>query len=271
MIPEKIIAFVSQLPGVVVHTASEERGAPRAAWGDTFIFYDPDDSPQNRQPGFATIVVSDYPGFDTFAMLDRPGVFRLNLIAFAPPSRSFSDIRPPRTPIITRRGTTPKPTASSRIPSVPNGVGSRSSNQGMPPPTGPVRCSSRHMHGRSNATAPALRSTMHRVEGLLHGPKGGSTRNTSSAWLVHRWNRISGQWRPAPVAPGKAGSPSVKSHSNGPADPETATPRHASLVTARSEWTSMRPALASIRRGRHGLGLFAPGWLLRPRRTGLDA
>ncbi|MBJ2119449.1 hypothetical protein I6N91_00475 [Arthrobacter sp. MSA 4-2] len=75
-----IIAFVSDLPGVVVDTATEESGAPEAAWGDTFIFYDPDDSaPTYRRYPFATIVVSDYPGFDTASDLNRPGIFRLNI------------------------------------------------------------------------------------------------------------------------------------------------------------------------------------------------
>jgi hypothetical protein len=75
-----ILAFVSELPGVVAETAAEESGAPEAAWGDTFIFYDPDDgAPTYRHYPFATIVVSNYEGFDEASDLNRPGVFRLNI------------------------------------------------------------------------------------------------------------------------------------------------------------------------------------------------
>jgi hypothetical protein len=77
---EEIIRSVTDLPGVVTLTASEENGAPEVAWGDSFFFYDPDNAiPENRRLPFATIVISDYPGFDTASNLDRPGVFRLNL------------------------------------------------------------------------------------------------------------------------------------------------------------------------------------------------
>jgi hypothetical protein len=74
-----LIAFVSDLPGVAVVTASEANGAPEIAWGDSFFFYDPDDEPKARRMPFATIVIKDYPGFDTASNLDRPGVFRLNI------------------------------------------------------------------------------------------------------------------------------------------------------------------------------------------------
>ena len=77
--PEEIIAFATGLPGVVAFTASEENGAPEAAWGDVFFFHDPDGDPANRRMPFATIVVHDYDGFDTASRLNRPGVFRLNL------------------------------------------------------------------------------------------------------------------------------------------------------------------------------------------------
>jgi Family of unknown function (DUF6194) len=67
-------------PGVIVVMASEAGGAPEVAWGDSFFFYDPDDSiPADRRFPFATIVIKDYPGFDTASNLDRPGVYRLNL------------------------------------------------------------------------------------------------------------------------------------------------------------------------------------------------
>jgi hypothetical protein len=76
----EIVAFVSELPGVVAETATEDSGAPEAAWGDTFIFYDPDDgAPTYRHYPFATIVVSDYEGFDEASDLNRPGIFRLNI------------------------------------------------------------------------------------------------------------------------------------------------------------------------------------------------
>jgi len=77
---DDIISFVSALPGVDVLTAGEENGAPEAAWGDSFMYYDPDlNIPADRRFPFATIVVSDYEGFDTESNLNRPGVFRLNI------------------------------------------------------------------------------------------------------------------------------------------------------------------------------------------------
>lgn len=79
MTENDIAGFVTGLPGVVAFTAAEGTGAPWAAWGDTFFFYDPDDDPSARQMPFATIVVKDYEGFDTASGLDRPGVFRLNI------------------------------------------------------------------------------------------------------------------------------------------------------------------------------------------------
>jgi hypothetical protein len=80
MTQDDIIAFVTNLPGVVAVTASEANGAPEVAWGDSFFFYDPDgDDPTNRRMPFATIVTKDYDGFDTASNLNRPGVFRLNI------------------------------------------------------------------------------------------------------------------------------------------------------------------------------------------------
>ncbi|MEV7808145.1 DUF6194 family protein [Microbispora sp. NPDC088329] len=79
MTENDVIEFVTGLPGVVAFTAGEDNGAPRAAWGDTFFYYDPDDLPSNRQMPFATIVVTDYEGFDTASDLNRPGVFRVNI------------------------------------------------------------------------------------------------------------------------------------------------------------------------------------------------
>lgn len=80
MTEDDIIQFASGLPGVVVETASEASGAPEMAWGDSFIYYDSDETvPPDRRMPFATIVTSDYDGFDTASNLNRPDVFRLNL------------------------------------------------------------------------------------------------------------------------------------------------------------------------------------------------
>jgi hypothetical protein len=75
----EIITLARDLEGVVVLTATAESGAPEVAWGDSFIYYDPDDSEANRKMPFATLVCSNYPGFDTASQLDRKGVFRLNI------------------------------------------------------------------------------------------------------------------------------------------------------------------------------------------------
>ena len=79
MTENDIIEFMAGLPGVVAFTAGEDNGAPQAAWGDSFFFYDPDDVPSNRKMPFATIVTKDYEGFDTASDLNRAGVFRLNI------------------------------------------------------------------------------------------------------------------------------------------------------------------------------------------------
>lgn len=79
MTQDDVIDFVAGLPGVAVFTASEENGAPEAAWGDTFFFYDPDGDETNRRMPFATIVTKDYDGHDTASELNRPGVFRVNI------------------------------------------------------------------------------------------------------------------------------------------------------------------------------------------------
>jgi hypothetical protein len=79
MTETEIIAFLSSLDGVVAMTASAETGAPEAAWGDSFFFYDPEQTEANQRFPFATLVCSDYPGFDTSSQLDREGVFRLNV------------------------------------------------------------------------------------------------------------------------------------------------------------------------------------------------
>jgi Family of unknown function (DUF6194) len=79
MTEDDIIAFARSLPGVVATKASEASGAPEAAWGDSFIFYDPVGDPANQRFPFATLVTSDYAGFDESSNLNRPGVFRLNI------------------------------------------------------------------------------------------------------------------------------------------------------------------------------------------------
>jgi len=76
---DDIIEFAAGLPGVRVLTVTESSGAPEIAWGDSFIYYDPDrDIPDESFP-FATIVTKDYPGFDEASNVSRPDVFRLNI------------------------------------------------------------------------------------------------------------------------------------------------------------------------------------------------
>ena len=80
MTEDEIIRFAAGLPGVEVLTASESNGAPPIAWGDSFLFYNPDrDVPADKRFPFATIVTKDYGGFDEASKLDREGVFRLNV------------------------------------------------------------------------------------------------------------------------------------------------------------------------------------------------
>lgn len=80
MTEDEIIKFAAGLPGVHVMTASEADDAPEVAWGDSFIFYDPDrDLPADRRFPFATIVTKDYGGFDEASNLNRKGIFRLNV------------------------------------------------------------------------------------------------------------------------------------------------------------------------------------------------
>jgi hypothetical protein len=76
---DEILALAEGLSGVVVITASEANGAPEVAWGDSFVFYDPEGTPADRRMPFATIVTQDYDGFDTASKLDRADVFRLNI------------------------------------------------------------------------------------------------------------------------------------------------------------------------------------------------
>jgi hypothetical protein len=80
MTHDEVVAMVAALPGVVVQTPVPGSEAPEIAWGDSFFFYDPDDSGGDaRMFAFATVVTKDYPGFDESSRLDRPGAFRLNI------------------------------------------------------------------------------------------------------------------------------------------------------------------------------------------------
>ena len=80
MTEAEIIEYVSGLPGVVTLTASEENGAPAAAWDDTFFYYDPEGNiAENQRLPFATVVTHDYAGWDTESELDRDGIFRVNI------------------------------------------------------------------------------------------------------------------------------------------------------------------------------------------------
>ena len=79
MTHEDLIEFATGLPGVFVQTAREGDGSPEIAWGDSFFYYDPDDSPEDRRMPFTTIVTKNYDGFDEASDLNRPGVFRLNI------------------------------------------------------------------------------------------------------------------------------------------------------------------------------------------------
>ena len=76
---DEIRRFAAGLPGVAVQVADEASGAPEVAWGDSFLFYDPEGDTANRRFPFATIVTKDYGGFDEASDLDREGVFRLNV------------------------------------------------------------------------------------------------------------------------------------------------------------------------------------------------
>ena len=80
MTQDEVIEFMAGLPGIDVLVASEAGGAPEAAWGDAFFYYDPErDVPVDRRMPIATIVVHDYDGFDEASDLNRPGVFRINV------------------------------------------------------------------------------------------------------------------------------------------------------------------------------------------------
>ncbi|MEP6649657.1 MAG: DUF6194 family protein [Lapillicoccus sp.] len=82
MTEDDVIGFARGLDGVTVETTSAESGAPEAAWGDSFVYYDvpgAEPEPPERRWPFATLVVHDYAGFDEASRLDRDGVFRVNV------------------------------------------------------------------------------------------------------------------------------------------------------------------------------------------------
>jgi len=78
MTEAEVQQLLDALPGARLFVASEENGSPEAAWGDTFCYYDPDGTKDQKWP-FATIVTHDTPGWDEVSHLDRPDAFRLNL------------------------------------------------------------------------------------------------------------------------------------------------------------------------------------------------
>lgn len=81
MTQDEVVEYVtSELEGTQVLVASEDKGAPEVAWGDTFFFYDPENiTPREARFPYATIVTNDYPGFDDASDLNRTGVFRVNV------------------------------------------------------------------------------------------------------------------------------------------------------------------------------------------------
>jgi len=82
----EILKVVSGWDGVLVVSPGPGDGSPEIAWGDSFIYYEPEGTmPKNRQP-FATIVTKDYPD-DHQSLLDREGVYRVN---FHPGPETFT-------------------------------------------------------------------------------------------------------------------------------------------------------------------------------------
>lgn len=69
--------IATSLPGVDPETATQASGAPEVAWGDRFIYYDPERILEGiKNFSFATIVTKDYSGWDEAPDLNRDGVFR---------------------------------------------------------------------------------------------------------------------------------------------------------------------------------------------------
>lgn len=78
MTEDEVLVLLRGLPGVRLFTASADNDAPQVAWGDTFCYYDPEGTEDQKWP-FATVVVHDTPGWDEASDLGRPGAFRVNL------------------------------------------------------------------------------------------------------------------------------------------------------------------------------------------------
>lgn len=78
MTETEVRELLGALPGARLFVASEANDSPEAAWGDTFCYYDPDGTQDQKWP-FATIVTHDIPGWDEVSRLDRPHAFRLNM------------------------------------------------------------------------------------------------------------------------------------------------------------------------------------------------
>lgn len=78
MTEAEIRDLLASLHGTRIVTGSEAAGTHESSWGDTFCYYDPDATADQKLP-FATIVTHDTPGWDEVSDLDRPGAFRVNL------------------------------------------------------------------------------------------------------------------------------------------------------------------------------------------------
>lgn len=78
MTEAEIRRLLTSLDGTRLLIASEENGAPESAWGDTFCFYDPEGTEDQKLP-FVTIVTRNTPGGDEVSQLDPPGRFRVNM------------------------------------------------------------------------------------------------------------------------------------------------------------------------------------------------
>ena len=78
MTEDEVRELFLALEGLRVVIASEENAAPESSWGDSFFYYDPDATFDQKIP-FATIVTRNTPGWDEVSDLDRAGAFRVNL------------------------------------------------------------------------------------------------------------------------------------------------------------------------------------------------
>lgn len=102
-IGEIVDMITTSLPGVDAETATGGSGAPEVAWGDRFIYDDPERILEGTEKfPFATIVIKDFPGWNEASDLNRDGVFRLNLgVAKATFDDLFPPVRWPITPLST--------------------------------------------------------------------------------------------------------------------------------------------------------------------------